>query len=151
MLKEFKSFVMRGNVLDLAVGVIIGAAFGKIVSSLVDDVLMPPIGKLIGKVDFSQRFINLSDQHDDQLPDSRASRVSSRAHGESLDDQTGGSHDEGLSTVRDEHSDPGEALRPLHLAARGIGAASISAGEKCWRLQRPRRGRRKINSRESRR
>jgi large conductance mechanosensitive channel len=59
MLKEFKAFVMRGNVLDLAVGVIIGAAFGKIVSSLVDDVLMPPIGHLIGKVDFSQRFFAL--------------------------------------------------------------------------------------------
>jgi large conductance mechanosensitive channel len=53
MLKEFKNFVMRGSVLDLAVGVIIGAAFGKIVSSLVDDVLMPPIGQLVGKVDFS--------------------------------------------------------------------------------------------------
>ena len=53
MLKEFKEFAMRGNVLDLAIGVIIGAAFGKVVSSLVDDVLMPPLGRLIGKVDFS--------------------------------------------------------------------------------------------------
>lgn len=60
MLKEFKEFAMRGNVLDLAVGVIIGAAFGKIVSSLVDDVIMPPVGRLLGHVDFSQLFINLS-------------------------------------------------------------------------------------------
>jgi large conductance mechanosensitive channel len=61
MLKEFKEFAMRGNVLDLAVGVIIGAAFGKIVSSLVDDIIMPPIGKALGHVDFSNLFINLGD------------------------------------------------------------------------------------------
>ncbi len=60
MLKEFKEFAMRGSVVDLAVGVIIGAAFGKIVSSLVEDVIMPPIGKLLGHVDFSGLFINLS-------------------------------------------------------------------------------------------
>jgi large conductance mechanosensitive channel len=62
MLKEFKEFVMRGNVVDLAVGVIIGASFGKIVTSFVDDVIMPPIGKLLGHVDFSNLFINLSDK-----------------------------------------------------------------------------------------
>ena len=60
MLKEFKEFVMRGNVLDMAVGIIIGAAFGKIVSSLVGDVLMPPIGLILGQVNFSDLFINLS-------------------------------------------------------------------------------------------
>lgn len=60
MLKEFKEFVMRGNVLDLAVAVIIGAAFGKIVSSLVGDVLMPPIGRIIGKLDFSSIVIPLA-------------------------------------------------------------------------------------------
>jgi large conductance mechanosensitive channel len=60
MLKEFKEFAVRGNVLDLAVGVIIGAAFGKIVNSLVDDVIMPPIGLILGKVDFSSLFVNLS-------------------------------------------------------------------------------------------
>lgn len=54
MLKEFKEFVMRGSVVDLAVGVVIGAAFGKIVTSLVDDIIMPPIGYLLGGVDFSQ-------------------------------------------------------------------------------------------------
>jgi len=61
MLREFKEFAMRGNVLDLAVGVIIGAAFGKIVSSLVDDILMPPIGKVLGHMDFSNLFINLGE------------------------------------------------------------------------------------------
>jgi large conductance mechanosensitive channel len=61
MLKEFREFAMRGNVLDMAIGVIIGGAFGKIVSSLVSDVLMPPLGLLMGKVDFSSLFINLSD------------------------------------------------------------------------------------------
>jgi large conductance mechanosensitive channel len=60
MLKEFKDFAMKGNVLDMAIGVIIGGAFGKIVSSLVSDVLMPPLGLLMGKVDFSSLFVNLS-------------------------------------------------------------------------------------------
>lgn len=60
MFKEFKTFIMRGNVLDLAVAVIIGGAFGKIVSSLVNDVLMPPVGLLMGKVDFSSLYLNLS-------------------------------------------------------------------------------------------
>ena len=60
MLKEFKEFAMRGNVVDMAVGIIIGAAFGKIVSSMVKDIIMPPIGKLMGNVDFSNLFINLS-------------------------------------------------------------------------------------------
>jgi large conductance mechanosensitive channel len=60
MLKEFKEFAMRGNVVDLAVGVIMGAAFGAIVNSLVNDVIMPPIGAVLGKVDFSNLFLNLS-------------------------------------------------------------------------------------------
>lgn len=60
MLKEFKEFAMKGNVLDMAIGIIIGAAFGKIVTSFVSDVLMPPIGLLMGKMDFSNLFINLS-------------------------------------------------------------------------------------------
>jgi len=62
MLKEFKTFVMRGNVLDLAVGVVIGAAFGKIVTSFVSDILMPPIGLLLGRVDFTNLFVTLSGQ-----------------------------------------------------------------------------------------
>jgi len=60
MLKEFKEFIMRGNVLDLAVAVVIGAAFGKIIASFVEDILMPPIGLALGGVDFSSLFINLS-------------------------------------------------------------------------------------------
>jgi len=60
MLKEFKEFAMKGNVLDMAVGIIIGAAFGKIITSFVGDVLMPPLGLLLGKMDFSNLFIDLS-------------------------------------------------------------------------------------------
>ena len=75
MLKEFKEFAMRGSVLDLAVGVIIGAAFGKVVSSLVDDILMPPLGRLIGKVDFSNLYINLSETHYDTLADAKKNGV----------------------------------------------------------------------------
>ncbi len=67
MFKEFKEFAMRGSVLDLAVGVIIGAAFGKIVASLVDDVIMPPLGRLIGHVDFSNLFLSLDNRHFDTL------------------------------------------------------------------------------------
>ncbi len=62
MWKEFKEFIMRGNVMDMAVGIIIGAAFGKIVSSFVSDVLMPPIGLILGKVDFTNLFITVSGQ-----------------------------------------------------------------------------------------
>ena len=81
MLKEFKAFVMRGNVLDLAVGVIIGAAFGKIVSSLVDDVLMPPIGQLVGKVDFSKLFVSLNGVHYDTLELAKANHASTLNYG----------------------------------------------------------------------
>jgi large conductance mechanosensitive channel len=60
LMKEFREFAVRGNVIDMAVGIIIGAAFGKIVSSLVDEVIMPPIGWMLGKVDFSDLYINLT-------------------------------------------------------------------------------------------
>lgn len=60
VLKEFKEFAMRGNVMDMAVGIIIGASFGKIVTSLVNDIIMPPIGLVMGKVDFSQLFLDIS-------------------------------------------------------------------------------------------
>jgi large conductance mechanosensitive channel len=62
MFKEFKEFAVKGNVVDLAVGVIIGAAFGKIVSSLVEDLLMPPIGRVLGNLDFSNMYLPLSDK-----------------------------------------------------------------------------------------
>lgn len=71
MLKEFKEFAMRGSVLDLAVGVILGAAFGKVVSSFVDDVLMPPLGHLIVKVDFANLYINLTGAHYDTLAEAK--------------------------------------------------------------------------------
>jgi large conductance mechanosensitive channel len=67
MMQEFKEFAMRGNVVDLAVGVVIGGAFGKIVDSLVKDVIMPVVGKILGGVDFKQLYINLGDQAFDTL------------------------------------------------------------------------------------
>ncbi|HYG73740.1 MAG TPA: large-conductance mechanosensitive channel protein MscL [Planctomycetota bacterium] len=67
MLKEFKEFAVKGNVLDMAVGIVIGAAFGKIVSSFVADVLMPPIGMMLGKLDFSNLFISLSGKQYESL------------------------------------------------------------------------------------
>jgi large conductance mechanosensitive channel len=67
MFKEFKKFIMRGSVIDLAIGIIIGAAFGKIVSSLVNDIIMPPIGLLLGKVNFANLYINLSGKAYDSL------------------------------------------------------------------------------------
>jgi large conductance mechanosensitive channel len=72
MLKEFKEFAMRGNVIDLAVGVIIGAAFGKIVSSLVEDIIMPPVGLLLHGVDFTNLFITLDRRHFDTLAQAKA-------------------------------------------------------------------------------
>jgi large conductance mechanosensitive channel len=72
MLREFKAFAMRGNVVDLAVGIVIGAAFGKIVSSLVNDLLMPPIGLVLGRVDFSNLFLNLSQQRYATLAEAKA-------------------------------------------------------------------------------
>ncbi|RPJ42812.1 MAG: large conductance mechanosensitive channel protein MscL [Candidatus Latescibacterota bacterium] len=69
MLKEFKEFAMRGNVIDMAVGIIIGGAFGGIVASLVKDVLMPPIGLLLGNVDFSSLFLTLKGTGDFATPD----------------------------------------------------------------------------------
>jgi len=71
VLKEFKEFAMRGNAMDLAVGVIIGAAFGKIVSSLVEDIIMPPIGMLLGHVNFSDLYINLSGKSYESLVDAK--------------------------------------------------------------------------------
>ena len=72
MLKEFKDFVMRGNVLDLAVAVIIGGAFGKIITSLVNDIIMPPIGLLLHGVDFSNLFVSLNGQAYATLADAQA-------------------------------------------------------------------------------
>jgi len=81
MFKEFKEFAIKGNVMDLAVGVIIGAAFGKIVTSFVNDVLMPPIGVLVGKVDFSSLFIDLSGQHHASLAEAKAAGAATLNYG----------------------------------------------------------------------
>jgi large conductance mechanosensitive channel len=81
MLKDFKEFAMRGNVIDLAVGVIIGAAFGKIVSSLVEDVIMPPIGLLLGHANFSGLFINLSRQSYETLEAAKAHNAATLNYG----------------------------------------------------------------------
>jgi large conductance mechanosensitive channel len=72
MLKEFKEFAMRGNVLDMAVGIIIGAAFGKIITSFVGDILMPPVGLLLGNVDFSNLFVNISGKSYETLAAAKA-------------------------------------------------------------------------------
>ncbi len=81
MLKEFKDFVMRGNVLDLAVAVIIGGAFGKIVTSFVNDVLMPPIGLLLGGVDFANLFVSLDGSHYDSLDAAKAAGAATLNYG----------------------------------------------------------------------
>jgi large conductance mechanosensitive channel len=81
MLKEFKQFAMRGNVLDMAVGIIIGAAFGKIITSLVADVLMPPLGLVLGKVDFSNLFFNISGKTYDSLAAAKAAGAATINYG----------------------------------------------------------------------
>jgi|SRR5687768_2945444 large conductance mechanosensitive channel len=81
MLKEFKEFITRGNVLDLAVAVIIGAAFGRIITSLVDGIIMPPIGMLLGNVDFSNLFIDLSGQRPISLADAQLKGLPVIAYG----------------------------------------------------------------------
>jgi len=81
MWKEFKEFILRGNVLDLAIGIIIGAAFGKIVTSFVNDILMPPIGLLLGKVNFANLFINLSGTPYATLADAQAAGAATINYG----------------------------------------------------------------------
>jgi large conductance mechanosensitive channel len=81
MLKEFKEFAMRGNVLDMAVGIIIGAAFGKIIASLVEDLMMPPLGLLLGRVDFSSLFISLDGKHYDTIAVAKAAAAPALNYG----------------------------------------------------------------------
>lgn len=81
MLKEFREFAMRGNVLDMAIGIIIGTAFGKIITSFVSDILMPPIGVLLGKVNFANLFVNLSSQHYQNLADAKAAGAATINYG----------------------------------------------------------------------
>lgn len=86
MLKEFREFIARGNVIDLAVAVIIGAAFGKLVTSLVDGIIMPPIGLLLGNADFSKLFIDLSDQRPVSLADAQLKGLPVVAYGLFIND-----------------------------------------------------------------
>jgi large conductance mechanosensitive channel len=81
MFKEFKKFIMRGSVLDLAVGIIIGAAFGRIVTSFVGDVVMPPIGLLLGNADFSNLYVNLSDKSYGSLAEAKAAGAATINYG----------------------------------------------------------------------
>lgn len=81
MLKEFKEFAIHGNVLDMAIGIIIGAAFGKIVTSFVNDILTPPVGRLVGKVDFSGLFIDLSGEAHPTLAAAKAAGAATINYG----------------------------------------------------------------------
>ena len=86
MLKEFKEFIARGNVIDLAVAVVIGAAFGRIITSLVEGVIMPPIGLALGKVDFADLFIDISGQRPTSLADAQLRGLPVIAYGRFLND-----------------------------------------------------------------
>ena len=148
MLKEFKEFAMRGNVLDMAVGIIIGAAFGKIITSFVSDILMPPLGLLLGKVDFSSLFLNISgedfpslaaakeagsrDHQLRRLPEHGARLPAGGLRGLPADKagqpaeagpraRRGGAGHKGLRLLPFGHSDQGGPLPPLHFATR-VGA-----------------------------
>jgi large conductance mechanosensitive channel len=81
MLKEFRDFAIKGNVIDLAIGVIIGTAFGRIVTSLVTDIIMPPLGVVLGKVDFSNMYINLSGKVFNSLADAKAAGAATINYG----------------------------------------------------------------------
>jgi large conductance mechanosensitive channel len=81
MFKEFKAFAMRGNVVDMAIGIIIGAAFGKIITSLVNDVIMPPIGLLLGKINFANLFINISGKDFATLTEAKAAGAATINYG----------------------------------------------------------------------
>jgi len=81
MLQEFKTFIAKGNAMDLAIGVIIGAAFGKIVSSLVDDIIMPVIGLFLGKLDFSQLYVPLDGKHYESLEAAKAAGAATLNYG----------------------------------------------------------------------
>ncbi|MGZ7080977.1 MAG: large conductance mechanosensitive channel protein MscL [Thermoanaerobaculia bacterium] len=81
MVKEFKEFALKGNAIDLAVGVVIGAAFGKIVTSLVEDIIMPPVGLLFGNLDFSNYFVTLSKGHYDTIAQAKAAGAATLNYG----------------------------------------------------------------------
>jgi large conductance mechanosensitive channel len=81
MFKEFREFALKGNVIDLAIGIIIGAAFNKVVQSLVNDIIMPPVGMLMGKMDFSAMFVNLSGKQFETLAEARKAGAATLNYG----------------------------------------------------------------------
>ena len=80
-LKEFKEFAVRGNAIEMAVGISVGVAFGRVISSLVNDIVMPPVGKLIGEVDFSNLFVNLSRSRYSSLAEAKAAGAATINYG----------------------------------------------------------------------
>jgi len=109
MIKEFKDFIMRGNVLDMAIGIIIGSAFGTIIKSLVADVLMPPIGLLLGGVDFSNLFITLK-----QGAASFYTRSQCKSPEQSERNTTRKAYQQRVSLLLHNHSDQSRSLPALH-------------------------------------
>ena len=139
MLKEFKAFAMRGNVMDMAVGIIIGAAFGRIITSLVSDIMMPPIGLILGKVDFSSLFLNISGKTYATLAAAKAANAATINYGiflntvidflivafviflrgaadQPMEQARAGAcgHHQGMPVLRFGDSDQGDALPELH-------------------------------------
>ena len=154
MLKEFKEFISRGNVIDLAVGVIIGAAFGRIVTTLVEGVIMPPLGLILGQIDFSSLFLVLNDakghsrvagrrqgqghpgdrlrpvhQRDRELRHRRDRSIRADQAGEPAEEAggRGSADDEGLSVLPVVDSTESDALSELHVAALRMAASERAA------------------------
>ena len=178
MLKEFKAFAMRGNVLDMAVGIIIGGAFGKIISSLVSDVLMPPIGAIVGNIDFSKLALSLRapvgerraggdplrplHERDYRFPDRRLRHLPAHPPGEQADDEAGPGRradDARLPRVPLGDPDQGAQVRPLRLAGVAperrlrratIRQARLDKRRSALRSCRPRIRRRRRHSRLAR-
>jgi len=155
MLKDFRAFIVRGNVLDLAVAVIIGAAFGQIVSSLVNDIIMPPVGLLLGNVDFSSLYLNLSPTQYPTFADALAAGAPTINYGafistvidflivsgmiflivravqrlESLRAAESTSNDQGLPPLHFDNPSQGNQVPLLHLATLGSHAAPNNSME----------------------
>ena len=158
MIKEFKEFAMKGNVVDMAVGIVIGAAFGKIVSSFVSDVIMPPLGMLLGHLDFSNLMITLArnrwraggrgdslrrvHQHGRRFHDRGVRRVSGHQASQSLeaDRCPAAAVDQGLPLLQGEDSVGGHALRALHFRSEVTITEAFPACHRCacrWPSLRP--------------
>ena len=151
MLKEFKEFIMRGNVIDLAVAVVIGAAFGKIVTSFVEDILMPPIGLALGGVDFSNLFINLSGKDYASVAAAKAAGVPTFNYGIFFNtilnfliiafaifliikqvnrfQKPAPARDQGLSPLSLRNSHQGDTMPALHFGVEIVPAAGVGIRE----------------------